>query len=102
MKKDKSGFIQGVIQYKNIVYLLVAVFVVLGVFSILRINKDEFPTFEIKEGLVVGVYPGASAEQVEQQLTKPLEDVLYTVPEVLRSSNSYTQNGICYIYKWII
>lgn len=98
MKKDKSGFIQGVIQYKNIVYLLVAVFVVLGVFSILRINKDEFPTFEIKEGLVVGVYPGASAEQVEQQLTKPLEDVLYTVPEVLRSSNSYTQNGICYIY----
>ena len=98
MKKDKSGFIQGVIQYKNIVYLLVAVFVVLGVFSIMEINKDEFPTFEIKEGLVVGVYPGASAEQVEQQLTKPLEDVLFTVPEVLRSSNSYTQNGICYIY----
>ena len=98
MKKDKSGFIQGVIQYKNIVYLLVAVFVALGIFSILRINKDEFPTFEIKEGLVVGVYPGASAEQVEQQLTKPLEDVLFTVPEVLRSSNSYTQNGICYIY----
>lgn len=98
MKKDKSGFIQGVIKYKNIVYLLVAVFVALGIFSILRINKDEFPTFEIKEGLVVGVYPGASAEQVEQQLTKPLEDVLFTVPEVLRSSNSYTQNGICYIY----
>lgn len=98
MKKDKSGFIQGVIQYKNIVYLLVAVFVALGIFSILRINKDEFPTFEIKEGLVVGVYPGASAEQVEQQLTKPLEDVLFTVPEVLRSSNSFTQNGICYIY----
>ena len=98
MKKDKLGFIQGVIQYKNIVYLLVAVFVALGIFSILRINKDEFPTFEIKEGLVVGVYPGASAEQVEQQLTKPLEDVLFTVPEVLRSSNSYTQNGICYIY----
>lgn len=98
MKKDKSGFIQGVIQYKNIVYFIVAVFVALGIFSILRINKDEFPTFEIKEGLVVGVYPGASAEQVEQQLTKPLEDVLFTVPEVLRSSNSYTQNGICYIY----
>ena len=98
MKKDKSGFIQGVIQYKNIVYFIVAVFVALGIFSILRINKDEFPTFEIKEGLVVGVYPGASAEQVEQQLTKPLEDVLFTVPEVLRSSNSSTQNGICYIY----
>ena len=98
MKKDKSGFIQGVIQYKNIVYLIVAVFVALGIFSIMEINKDEFPTFEIKEGLVVGVYPGASAEQVEQQLTKPLEDVLFTVPEVLRSSNSYTQNGICYIY----
>ncbi len=98
MKKDRSGFIQGVIQYKNIVYLLVAVFVALGIFSIMEINKDEFPTFEIKEGLVVGVYPGASAEQVEQQLTKPLEEVLFTVPEVLRSSNSYTQNGICYIY----
>ena len=98
MKKDRAGFVQGVIRYRNIVYLIVAVFVILGVFSILKINKDEFPTFEIKEGLVVGVYPGASAAQVEQQLTKPLEDILFTVPEVLLSSSSITQNGICYIY----
>lgn len=71
----------------------------LGVFGLFEMNKDEFPTFEIKMGLVAGVYPGASAEEVEKQLTKPLEDILFSFAEVNRETTvSYSKDGMCYIY----
>ena len=96
---DKGGgFIRGTIKYKKIVYFVVALLVALGIYGLVQINKDEFPTFEIKEGLVVGVYPGADAYQVEQQLTKPLEDLLFSFSEVSRSTYSYSKNGMCFIY----
>lgn len=96
--KNGSNFINGVIRYRSIVYFIVAILVVFGIYGLMKINKDEFPTFEIKDGLVVGVFPGATAEEVEAQLTKPLEDILFKFPEVRRTTYSYTQDGICYIY----
>ena len=96
--RGQGRFIRGTIRYKRIVYLILFLLVAVGIYGLLRINKDEFPTFEIKEGLVVGVYPGASAQEVEEQLTKPLEDLLFSFSEVDRSTYSYSQDGMCYIY----
>lgn len=96
--RGEGQFIRGTIKYKKIVYLILFLLVAVGVYGLAVINKDEFPTFEIKEGLVVGVYPGASAAEVEAQLTKPLEDLLFSFSEVDRGSYSYSQDGICYIY----
>jgi len=96
---QKQGkFIRASIAYKKIVYFILFLFIAVGIYGLTAINKDEFPTFEIKEGLVVGVYPGASAKDVEQQLTKPLEELLFTFSEVDRSTYSYSQDGMCYIY----
>ena len=96
--RGEGQFIRGTIRYKKIVYLILFLMVAVGIYGLASINKDEFPTFEIKEGLVVGVYPGASASEVESQLTRPLEDLLFSFAEVDRSSYSYSQDGICYIY----
>ena len=96
--KNNNGFIHSVIRYRRIIFFLVSILVVFGIWGLLNINKDEFPTFEIKDGLVAGVYPGATAKEVEEQLTRPLEELLFKFPEVKRSSYSYTQDGICYIY----
>lgn len=96
--RGEGNFIRGTIRYKKIVYFILFLLVALGIYGLVKINKDEFPTFEIKEGLVVGVYPGASASEVETQLTKPLEDLLFTFSEVDRSTYSFSQDGICYIY----
>ncbi len=89
---------EGTIRNRGIIYLFVVVLVGVGIYGLLKINKDEFPTFEIKEGLVVGVYPGATAHEVEEQLTKPLEETLFSFSEVERSTCSYSKDGICYIY----
>ena len=96
--RGEGQFIRGTIKYKKIVYLILFLLVAVGVYGLAVINKDEFPTFEIKEGLVVGIYPGASAAEVEAQLTKPLEDLLFSFSEVDRGSYSYSRDGICYIY----
>lgn len=96
--KNDSDFVRGVIKYRHLVYFIVAIISIFGVYSLFNINKDEFPTFQIKDGLVVGVYPGANAQEVEEQLTKPLEEILFKFAEVKRTTYSYTQDGICYIY----
>mgnify|MGYP002623119804 CR=1 FL=1 len=69
-------------RHKNITLLLVAAMMLAGVFSLVKIPKDEFPQFEMPIGLVVGVYPGASVTEVEQQLARPLEEFLWTFKEI--------------------
>ena len=93
-----SNFVKSAIKYRKLIYFLVAIMVAFGIYSLLTINKDEFPTFQIKDGLVVGVYPGANAQEVEEQLTRPLEEILFKFAEVKRTTYSYTQDGICYIF----
>lgn len=97
MKKD-NNFVKSAIRYRKLIYFLVAVMVAFGIYSLFAINKDEFPTFQIKDGLVVGVYPGANAKEVEEQFTRPLEEILFKFAEVKRTTYSYTQDGICYIF----
>ncbi len=97
MKNDTS-FVTNAIRYRKLIYFLVAVMVAFGIYSLFAINKDEFPTFQIKDGLVVGVYPGANAQEVEEQLTRPLEEILFKFAEVKRTTYSYTQDGMCYIF----
>lgn len=96
---DVAEIVRGTIKHKRIVYFIVALIFALGIYGLVRMNKDEFPTFEIKNGLIVGVYPGADAKEVEDQLTKPLEDILFSFSEVSReNTSSFSRNGICYIY----
>lgn len=99
MKKERPDIIKGVIAHKRIVYFIVGILIAIGIIGLIRMNKDEFPTFEIKNGLVVGIYPGATAEEVETRLTKPLEDVLFSFSEINReNTSSYSKDGMCYIY----
>ncbi|MCD8312863.1 MAG: efflux RND transporter permease subunit [Bacteroidales bacterium] len=98
MAKRRETFVQGTIKYKSIIYLILAALVGIGIYGLVKMNKDEFPTFEITQGLVVGVYPGATAAEVEEQLTKPLEQTLFGFSEVSRATSSYSKDGICYIY----
>ena len=94
-----TDIIKGSVRHSKLVYLVVAVIVAVGIYGLTKINKDEFPTFTIKDGLIVGIYPGATAEQVEQQLTIPLEEFLFSFPEVNRKQcSSMSRDGMCYIF----
>ena len=82
----------------RITFLLVGCLFVFGIYGLVHIPKQEFPEYTIRQGVVVGVYPGATSEGVEEQLAKPLEQFLMTYKEVKRSKTTSTsQNGMCYV-----
>jgi len=82
----------------RITFLIVGCLFVFGIYALARIPKQEFPEYTIRQGVVVGVYPGATAEEVEEQLAKPLEQFLMTYKEVKRAKTTSTsQNGMCYV-----
>ncbi|MBP9997739.1 MAG: efflux RND transporter permease subunit [Bacteroidales bacterium] len=83
----------------KLVFCIVAILSAIGITGLFKMNRDEFPLFQLKQGLIAGIYPGASAEEVRTQLTEPLEDVLMSCQEVNRNNlKSYSKDGICYIY----
>ena len=98
MENRKSSLILWTIRHKSIIYLILVVLVGIGIYGISKMNKDEYPSFEIKQGLVAAVYPGASSLQVEEQVAKPVEQVLLSFDEVNSQNLQITsKDGICYM-----
>jgi len=81
-KKERNDLVASAIRHKSITIMLVITIIMAGMYSLNKIPKDEFPQVSIPVGLVVGIYPGASEQEVEQQLTKPLEKFLWTFKEI--------------------
>lgn len=100
--KKPDNIIQAALEGHKAVTLIVVGLVLVGLLGIWKMNKDEFPQVEVLQGLVAGIYPGASAEEVEEGLAKPLEEVLLGCPEVERHKlKSVSKDGICYLYVTI-
>lgn len=95
-KKARTDLVASAMRHKSITLLLVAVMMLAGVFSLVVIPKDEFPEFQMPIGLVVGLYPGASELEVEQQLAKPMEEFLWTFKEINKKRTmSLSFNNMC-------
>jgi len=63
--------------------------IVLGLFSYIRLPIDQFPDVEIPVVAVQTIYPGASPETIEREVTRPMEEAFNPVEGVDRiSSNS--------------
>ena len=93
------NIVTGAIRRKKYIYAFLVAVIVVGIIGLFKMNRDELPTFQIKQGLVAAVYPGATAEEVSEQLAKPLEEVLFSFSEVDRKSlTSVCKDGMCYIY----
>ena len=74
----------------NLVMFLVTVLVVGGLYAYYDMPKLEDPEIKVRQALVVGVYPGASAHQVELEVVDPLE-------KSIRQMNTiYTVESYCY------
>ena len=86
------------LEHYSISLLIVVILLVLGIYGMYVMPKDEFPHATIRQGVVVAVYPGATSEEVEQQVARPLERYLFTYGEVNRVKTTTTsQNGMCIV-----
>lgn len=70
------------LQNSKFVYFIVIAMVVGGVFSYSSMSKLEDPEIKVKQAMVVTTYPGASAHEVELELTEPLELSLRSIKGV--------------------
>ena len=86
-------------KHHGLVMALFMGLMVFGIWSLPKMNKDEFPQFTIRQGLVVSLYPGATAEEVEQQVAIPLEDYINSFETVDKPRTfSESHDGIAYVY----
>ena len=86
------------LEHYPISLLIVAILFVMGIFGMYVMPKDEFPHATIRQGVVVAAYPGATSEEVELQVARPLERYLFTYGEVNRAKTTMTsQNGMCIV-----
>lgn len=98
MEQKKRNIVEWAMHYRHIVILITSCLIAFGVFGLANMNKNEFPDFTIRQGVVVAVYPGATAEEVEQEVTKPLEDFIFTYKEVKKAkTKSFSRNGMSII-----
>lgn len=78
------------------VYFMI-VSVIAGVFAFINLGRDEDPSFTIKTMLVTAVWPGATIEETQRQLTDRLERRLEETTG-LDAIRSITRPGIVTIY----
>lgn len=71
-----------VFRKKKIFYFLIACFVAGGILSYQNISKLEDPEIVVMMAKVVTVYPGASAHEVEMQVTSVLEDAISELADI--------------------
>ena len=77
--------------YKFTVVLSLFV-VIFGVMGLLRLNSESYPAVDFAMATISTSYDGASAEDVETKITKPIEDELRTVSGV-KDVRSVSQSG---------
>ncbi|MDD4159206.1 MAG: efflux RND transporter permease subunit, partial [Proteiniphilum sp.] len=82
--------------------MLFIAILLLGIVSLKMLPLDLMPEMEFPSVTVITVYPGASANEVEEQVTKPLETVL-SAAERLTEIKSTSKENVSFIqlsYEW--
>ncbi len=98
MEKKKRNLVELAMHYRQIVILVVCCLIAFGIYSLPNMRKNEFPDFTVRQGIVIAVAPGNTAKEMEQQVTKPLEDYIFTYEEVRKEKTySMSRDGITYI-----
>jgi multidrug efflux pump subunit AcrB/outer membrane protein TolC len=84
---------------RQIVFLTIVLLIGLGVYALFNMPRQEFPTVTIRQGLVIGAYPGANSGEVEEQLTTEVERYLFSYKEVNKKKTySYSKDGLMIIF----
>ena len=94
----KRNAVEWAMHYRQIIILVVCCLVAFGIYSLPNMRKNEFPDFTIRQGIVVAVAPGNTAEEMVEQVAKPLENYIFSYKEVKKDKTfSMSRDGIVYI-----
>ena len=88
------------IKHKQVVYFFSVLIAIMGIFSYLILGRQEDPNFTVKQMVVSAAWPGATAKQMEMQVTDKIEKIIQTVPDV-DYITSYSRPGTCVVNVYL-
>lgn len=99
MSRKRTGFIEAAMRNRNIVIIITVLLMMIGGVALKKMPRNEFPQFTIRQGVVVGIYPGATSAEVEAQLTRSVENYIFGFQEVKKAKTySQSKEGIMYVF----
>lgn len=99
----KRNVVEWAMHYRQIIILVTCCLIAFGIYNLPRMQKNEFPDFTIRQGMVIAVAPGNTVDEMVEQVTKPLEDYIFTYKEVKKEKTfSTTRDGIAFIQVELI
>ncbi|UPQ89959.1 efflux RND transporter permease subunit [Vibrio sinaloensis] len=84
------------IKNKVISWLFLVILAIGGVTSFMDLGRLEDPAFTIKDAMIISTYPGATSQEVEEELTYPLEKEIRQLPYIDRITST-SSNGLSQI-----
>ncbi|TGE23660.1 efflux RND transporter permease subunit [Hymenobacter aquaticus] len=88
------NLVKSSLRYPQVTLAVLLMAFLAGIYSLLTMPRREDPKITIRVGLVVAYFPGATAEQVEAQVTQKLEEYLFRFSEVRKEKTySTTRDG---------
>jgi len=86
------------LRYPQVTYFFTAVIVAMGAYGLLKMPRREDPKIHVRTGIVAAFYPGASAPEVEAQVTQRVGLRLFKVEGVRRAKTySTSMNGAMFV-----
>lgn len=85
------------LDHRSLVWYFMIIFIVAGLMSYQNLGREEDPNFTIKTMLIQAQWPGASAEEVTEQVTERIEKKLEEL-ESLDYTKSITTSGQTIIF----
>ena len=77
-----TGVAEYAVRHRVVSWLFAVVLLIGGLISFTRLGQLEDPEFTLKTALVNTPYPGASAQEVEEEVTLPIEKEIQSLPYV--------------------
>ncbi len=98
MIEKKRNIVEWAMHYRQIIILLTCCLMALGIFGLSEMKKNEFPDFTIRQGIVIAACPGYTAAEIEEQVTKPLEEYIFSYKEVRKAkTHSISKDGMAIV-----
>ena len=93
-------FNRSIIKNKNLVWYFIVVIFFAGIFSYTKLGRMEDPSFTIRQMVVSVAWPGATASQMEEQVTDKIEKKLQDTPGLDYVKSFFAFRRSCYLCKF--
>ena len=96
------NFVKKSLKYPQVTLSILALAFLVGVHSLVAMPRREDAKVKVRVGQVIALYPGANPLQVEEQVTRKLEQYLFQYAEVRKEkTTSVTSDGMVVITVWL-